>query len=84
MMALLRPALQEEGAVAATRPPARRTDLGAACVHGVRAGSAQRRVLAQARRRSAMSDAWLALTGDVGACCGHVTARMVLLLRRVV
>eukprot|EP01044_Picomonas_judraskeda_P015087 COSAG03_NODE_2480_length_2714_cov_13.754493_4_plen_35_part_01 len=29
MMALLRPALQEEGAVAATRPPARRTGLGA-------------------------------------------------------
>jgi hypothetical protein len=40
MMALLRPALEGAGAVAATRPPARRTGLGAVhtvCAQGARA-----------------------------------------------
>ena len=78
MMALLPRALEGAGAVATTRPPARRTGLGIA--DSVRAPVAHAEGQASARagaapRRDVDGGS---LRGDGGACCDHVTARRVI------
>ena len=75
MMALLPRALEGAGAVATTRPPARRTGLGIA--HSVRAPVAHAEGQASARageapRRDVDGGS---LRGDGGACCDHPSAR---------
>jgi hypothetical protein len=83
MMALLPRALEGAGAVATTRPPARRTGLGTvrtACAPVAHAEGQARARAGAAPQRDVDGGS---LRGDGGACCDHVTARMVRRRRRV-